>query len=87
MSATINEVVQRFLQELSLDVAEERIVNYIVREVRLGRKLSAVIQDPYIKNRLDTKRLGEIMENKQVIEAVDVELEQAFKDRDFKFKE
>jgi hypothetical protein len=87
MSATINEVVQRFLEELSLDVAEERIVNYIVREVRLGRKLSAVIQDPYIKNRVDAKRLGEIMENKEVIEAVDAELEQAFKDRDFKFKE
>lgn len=87
MPDSLKEVIQKFLEEMQLDIAEERVMNYIVREVRLGRKLSVVIQDTYVKNRVDQERLGHILESKEVIEAVEAELDQAFKDRDFKFAE
>lgn len=80
-------IIQRFFEEMKLDVAEERVINYIVKEVHQGRKLSLVIQDPYVKNRVNEERLGHVMENTEIIGAVEEELNQAFKGRDFKFTE
>lgn len=80
-------IVREFLESLKLDVAEERIINYIVREVRLGRKLSSVLQDPYIRNRLTDEQIDEVIESPDVLEAVERELTSAFKTQDFKFKE
>jgi len=87
MSEDLKTIIQRFLEEMQLNVAEERVINYIVKELHLGRKLSAIIQDPYIKNRIDEKRLGAVLENKEIIAAVEEELNEAFKGRDFKFAE
>lgn len=87
MSDKLTMIIQRFFEEMKLDVAEERVINYIIRELHLGRKLSAVILDPYVKNRVDENRLGEILENKEIIVAVEEELEAAFKGHDFKFSE
>lgn len=84
--STIRNILQKFLEDFH-DLTEERVMNYIVRELHLGRRLSAVIQDPYVKNRVDEERLAGILENKQVIEAVEQELSEAFAERDFKFAE
>ncbi len=82
----MQRIVRDFLESLKLDVTEERIVNYIVREVRLGRKLSSVLQDPYIRNRLSEAQIDDIIENPEVLEAVERELAAAFETQDFKFK-
>ena len=87
MSEDLKTIIQRFFEEMQLNVSEERVINYIVKELHLGRKLSAIIQDPYIKNRIDEKRLGAVLENKEIIAAVEEELNEAFKGRDFKFAE
>ena len=87
MSETLGDAIQRYLEEMRLDISEERVMNYIVREVRLGRKLSDVIQDAYVENRVDKDQLGHLLENKEVIEAVEEELDKAFKQKDFKFSE
>ena len=87
MSETLTEVIQRYLEEMRLDISEERVMNYIVREVRLRRKLSDVIQDAYVENRVDKDQLGHLLENKEIIEAVEEELDKAFEEKDFKFVE
>lgn len=87
MSETLGQAVQRFLEEMSLDVSEERVLNYIVREIHKGRKLSEVIQDAYVANRVDKGQLDHLLENKEVIYAVEEELGKAFTDKDFKFSE
>lgn len=87
MSETLGEAIQRYLEEMRLDVSEERVMNYIVREVHQGRKLSEVIADPYVENRVDKDQLGKLLENKEVIEAVEEELDRAFSRKDFKFAE
>lgn len=87
MSESLQQAIQRYLEEMRLDVSEERVINYIVREVRLGRKLSEVIRDPYVENRVDKEQLGRLLENKEVIEAVEEELDRAFSEKDFKFNE
>ncbi len=87
MSESLTEAVQRYLQEMKLDISEERVIDYIVRELHLGRKLSEVIQDAYVSNRVDEVQLGHLLENKEIIEAVEEELAEAFQRRDFKFSE
>lgn len=83
----MQKIISDFLESLSLDVVEERIVNYIVREVRMGRKFSAVLQDPYIRNRLSEQQASDLLESPEVLNAIEKELEKAFEAQDFKFKE
>lgn len=83
----LQKIVRDFLESLSLDIVEERIINYIVREVRSGRRLSAVIQDPYIRNRLTQEQVDDILESPEVLTAIEQELAQAFETHDFKFKD
>lgn len=85
--AHLTDILQRFFEELSVNVVEERVLNYILREVHLGRKLSAIIKDPYILNRLNQEQVNHVLEKPELIEAVENELEQAFKLHDFKFIE
>lgn len=81
------KIIREFLESLSLDVIEERIINYIVREVRMGRKLSSVLQDPYIRNRLTDRQVEDVLKSPEVLDAIEKELEQAFETKDFKFKD
>lgn len=78
-------VLQKFFAEMQVDVVEERVLNYIIRELHLGRKLSAIIKDPYVANRLTEEQVTHILEKPELIEAVEGELEQAFKLHEFKF--
>lgn len=87
MPESMKDIIEKFLEEMQINVAEERVLNYVVKEIHLGRKLSAVIQDPYVRNRVDEEHLNRILESKEVIEAVEAELNQAFEGRDFKFSE
>lgn len=85
--SNVEKIITQFFEEFNLDLMEERIVDYIVRELRLGRRLSAIMQDPYIKNRLTDERLTHLLENTDILDAVENELAKAFETKDFKFSE
>ncbi len=85
--ATVVERVQAFLDELALDVVEERIVEYVIREVRNGRKLGDVLNDPYIKNRLNQEKLDRVLENPEIGAVIEEQIATAFKTRDFGFSD
>ena len=53
---TISERVKALLDELSTDEAEQRVVEYVIREVNNGRRLTDVLTDPYVRNRLSEER-------------------------------
>jgi hypothetical protein len=85
--AGLRKFIRRVLEEAALDVVEERVISYIVRELHHGRKISAILADPYVRNRVNEERLGEILENPEILKAVEEELDRAFKTWDFEFKE
>lgn len=82
----LRKIVQQFLEDVATDVVEERVVDYIVREVHAGRQLAGVLQDPYVRNRLTEERLAHILENKEIIESVQKEMALAFEKGEFGFK-
>lgn len=82
-----NDIVSRLLSGFfGQDVVEERLVNYLVREIHRGRKLEEVMRDPYITNRLDEDRIHQLLNNPEVIQAVEQEVAKAFETGDFGFK-
>jgi len=81
------EAVRKALEEVSLNVMEERVIHYVVKELHAGRRLSSILQDAYVKNRVDEDRLNHILADPDILRAVDEELNKAFSEHDFKFKE
>ena len=60
MAGSINERMKQFFADLASDPVEERVIEYVIREVRNGRRLMEVMEDPFVRNRLD--ECGEIFE-------------------------
>jgi hypothetical protein len=52
---TIGESIQRFLDEIAVDAVEERVVGYVIREVRNGRKLAEALKDPEVISALEAE--------------------------------
>ena len=82
---TIAERVKALLDEMSTDEAEQRVVEYVLREVKNGRRLTEVFHDPYVRNRLSDERLQKVIENPDVVEALETQIVESFEQRDFGF--
>lgn len=80
---SVADKIHEFLNELAVDAVEERVVEYVIREVHTGRRLSDALADPYVKNRLNEDRLNKIMETPEVVTALEEQIAQSFKTRDF----
>jgi hypothetical protein len=52
----------------------KRLVEYVLRQVRIGRNLSDVLDDPYVTNRLGTFDRLALLEEPEIVEAVSDEI-------------
>jgi hypothetical protein len=85
--AGLSESIRAFLRELSTDELEERVVEYVVREVGNGRRLDDALRDPYVRNRLSEEKLRRVLENPDVMAALERSIAAAFESKDFGFRE
>jgi hypothetical protein len=83
----LRAAIKKILEDASINVAEERVLHYIVRELHQGRNINAILNDPYVRNRVNETQLDKVLENQEVLHAVEEELNKAFTDWDFKFAE
>jgi hypothetical protein len=83
----LRAAIKKILEDASIDVAEERVIHYIVRELHQGRQIAAILNDPFIRNRVSETSLDHVLENEVILKAVEEELNKAFTDWDFKFEE
>ena len=84
---SISEKLQEFMDELATDAVEERVVEYVIREVHNGRKLTEALEDPYVKNRLSDEKLAHVLENPEVASALEEQIAASFQKREFGFAE
>jgi hypothetical protein len=49
---------------------EELVAEYIIREHAQGRSLDDILQDAYVKNRVDDEHIGRILERPEVVRAL-----------------
>jgi hypothetical protein len=80
---SVNERIKLFFDEMATDVVEERVIEYVVREVHNGRRLMEVIDDPYVRNRLSEDKLAKVLENSEIIEALEQEIRSSMNTGDF----
>ncbi len=78
MASSINDRIRQFFDDLATDPVEERVVEYVIREVNNGRRLMEVIEDPYVRNRLSDEKREHILENPEVVHALEHEIQSAF---------
>jgi len=74
---TVNDRIKMFFQDMATDVVEERVIEYVIREVHNGRRLMEVIDDPYVRNRLNEQKRIEVFENPEVVDALEEEIRQS----------
>ena len=79
--------IKQFMDDLATDVVEERVVEYSIREVRNGRKLAEVLTDPYVKNRLSEDKVAHVLENPELVSAIEEQISEAFRTKDFGFSD
>jgi hypothetical protein len=85
VAGSINERIKGFFQDLSADPVEERVIEYVIREVHNGRRLMDVMKDPFVKNRLSEEKTRAVFENPEVIDALEAEIQSAFQTPDIGF--
>lgn len=83
--STLNEKLQKFMDDLATDAIEERVVDYVIREIGNGRKLSEILNDPYVKNRLSEEKLVKVLENPEVMMVLEEQIAVSFQRREFGF--
>ncbi|TLM89689.1 MAG: hypothetical protein FDZ75_06430 [Actinobacteria bacterium] len=75
--ASINERIAKFVNDMATDVVEERVIEYIVREVHNGRNLMEVLEDPYVRNRLNDEKRAHVIESPDIVTALEQEIREA----------
>jgi hypothetical protein len=63
----IKDEVKRLVDSES--AAHKRLIEYVVRQLKAGRGLEAVFQDPYVTNRLAPVDRRALLEEPEVVEA------------------
>jgi len=51
-----------------------RAISYLVRELKRGRPLFEILEDPYVRNRVPAKRRNELLKDDQLLAAFEAEL-------------
>jgi C4-type Zn-finger protein len=80
---SVADKIREFLDDLAVDAVEERVVEYVTKELQGGRSLTEAINDPYVKNRLNDERVAKVFENPEIVEALDAQISSFFKKSEF----
>jgi hypothetical protein len=65
-------------RDLSADVREERLLRYVVHQVKNGRHVDDIVSDPYVAAHFDQAALSRALENPEVIRVLEEELRREF---------
>lgn len=82
---SINDRIREFVSDITADVDQERVIDYVIREVHKGRRLMEVVEDPYVRNRLNEDKRAEIFENPEIVDALDQEIRKTMSAPDLDF--
>ena len=85
MATSINERIKKFFADVANDPIEDRVVEYVIREVHNGRHLMEVVKDPFVKNRLNDEKAQAIFQNPEVIDALEDEIHNSMSAPDIGF--
>lgn len=74
----IRAAIEELFKEFGENVVEERVADYIIKELREGRQLSDILNDTYVKNHVSGDHLTHVLENKKLLKAFEDSVKQGF---------
>lgn len=77
ISRVVN-AIQNLFQDMGVEVAEERVLQFIVQEIHAGKSLDEAMHEPYVENNTTPEWRREVLERPEIIRAVEEEMEKAF---------
>jgi hypothetical protein len=63
--------VRSLLEDLNVDVKEERLIRFILNELQKGRRFDEVMSDPYVVNRTNAEDRARMLENPAILEGIE----------------
>ncbi len=70
--------IQKRFRDLSVDVREERVIRYIVNQLRQGRRVDEIMADQYLMTHTNDVERGQVLQNPAVIRAIEDEIQRQF---------
>ena len=70
--------IQKRFRDLSVDVREERVIRYIVKQLGLERHIDDIMSDPYLTAHTSEVERAQILQNPAVIRAIEEEIQHQF---------
>ena len=78
---SIHQQISEFFSSLGGDdLVEERVLDYTVAEIGKDRLLADILNDPYIRNRMNDERRAALLEHPEIIDTIDREVRETFRD-------
>ncbi|HEY3375303.1 MAG TPA: hypothetical protein VGK02_09600 [Candidatus Aquicultor sp.] len=74
----LREAIQDLVSQMSENILIERMDEYIIRQLKGGRQLSEILEDPYVKDNVDENRLEKVLENKDLMQAFEERIKESF---------
>ncbi len=75
----IREAIYELFESIGQNILEERIADYIIRELKTGRQLPDILEDPYVKDRIGNDHLEHVLGNKEVLKAYEERIRASLK--------
>jgi hypothetical protein len=72
--------IQKRFRDLSVDVREERVIRYIVKQVRLGRHVDDIMGDAYLTAHAGDVNTAQVLQSPAVLAAIEEEIRKQFAD-------
>jgi hypothetical protein len=70
--------IEHRFRDPSVDVREERIVRYILHQIRTGRHVKDIINDSYVVAHYDETGRDRLLEHPEVLKGIEEELRRQF---------
>lgn len=70
--------IQHLFQDMGVEVAEERVLQFIVQEIHAGKSVEEAMNEPYVANNTSPEWRREILDRPEIIKAVEEEMEKVF---------
>jgi hypothetical protein len=75
---TVVRGIEKRFRDLSVNVRGERVIRYIIKQLRLERHIDSILEDPYLTAHTSAVERAELLQNPAVIKAIEEEIRLQF---------
>jgi gamma-glutamyltranspeptidase len=72
------KAIQHLFEDMGVEVAEERVLQFIVQEIHSGKSVEEAMHEPYVENNTSPEWRRLVLERPEIIQAVEAEMEKTF---------